>query len=263
MGIFDFLKKKDAPQKASIQPEKSSAKESEPYLGDLNKTNTLYQLLQTTPTKRDENWQKTFLQNIVQASFRCGEPQVITGPDGFPYFQLFLPEPNKSFQCFVIDRMKDDFLLNSGFGVVINPTPNSADWVLSYGDILNLHLNKTFYTTEETAFSKESDDEIIPENEKVMIGQPSEIILPKQARQLIGEFLKMNGVTNPKVLLMMRHKQDGKSVSQDIVFNVTPQNFDNESKYRNAMQTIGWYLPRHYSFVGMDENTFGNGFMPL
>jgi len=258
MALFDFLKKKEQQQK-SVHVEK----QTEQYLGDLEKTNVLFQLAQTPTTERNEIWQRIFLQNIGQASFRCGEPQIITGPDGFPYFQLFLPEPNKNFQCFVIQKMKDDFLLASGFGVVINPTPNSADWVLSYGDILNFHLNNTFYTTEETSFSKEHNDETIAENEKVMIGQPSEIILPKQTRQLIAEFLEMNGVKSPKVLLMMRHRQDGKGVSQDIVFNLTPENFENENKYRTVMQTISWYLPGHYSIVGIEEKTFGNGFMTL
>lgn len=261
MGILDFLKKKE--QQTSKQTEKTAQKEAEPYLGDLNKTDILYNLVQTPRNERDEMWQKAFLENIGQASFRCGDPQVITGPDGYPYFQLFLPEPNKEFQCFVIDRMKDDFLLTSGFGVVINPTPNSADWVLSYGDILNLHLNKSFYTTIETPFSKETSNTIITANEKVMIGQPSETILPKQTRQLISEFLKMNGVKSPKVLLMMKHNSNGNGVSQDIVFNLTPNNFKDENTYRSVMQTISWYLPRHYSFVGMDEQSLGNGFMTL
>lgn len=262
MGIFDFIKKKGQ-QQASVQSKKPVEKQTEQYLGDLDKTNIIYQLVQTPIKERDENWQRTFLQNIGQASFQCGEPQVITGPDGFPYFQLFLPEPNKKFQCYVVEKMMDDFLLASGFGVVINPTSNSADFVFSYGDILNFYLNKTFYTKEETSFSKESNDETILANEKIMIGQPSEILLPKEARQLIGEFLKMNGVKIPKVLLMMRHRKDNKGVSQDIVFNLTPENFENESKYRKVMQTISWYLPKHYSFVGMDEKTFENGFMPL
>jgi hypothetical protein len=261
MGLFDFLKKKE--QVATRQTEQLVQNTTEPYLGDLNKTDIIFKLVQTPPTERDETWRQTFLNNIGQASFRCGDPQVITGPDGFPYFQLFLPEPHKEFQCFVIDRMKDDFLLSSGFGIVINPTPNSADWVLSYGDILNLHLNKTFYTTAKTPFSKETSNEIIAENEKVMIGQPSETILPKKTRQLLSEFLKTNGVKSPKILLMMRHRANNNEVSQDIVFNLTPSNFKDESTYRSIMQTISWYLPRHYSFLGLDEKSLGNGFMPL
>ncbi|QJD94618.1 hypothetical protein HH214_01395 [Mucilaginibacter robiniae] len=263
MGLFDFLKKKEPQQQTNQQTENAAEQHNEPYLGDLEKTELVYNLVQTPKSERDENWQKAFLQNVIQASFRCGEPQVITGPDGFLYFQLFLPEPNKSFQCYVIDKMKDDFLLSSGFGVVINPTPNSVDWVFSYGDILNLHLNKTFYTTEKTPFSRRVNDETIDKNEKVMIGQPSEAILPQQTRQLLAELLKINGVENPKVLLMMRDKQDGKDSTQDLVFNLTPQTFKTQDEYRSIMQAISWYLPKHYSFVGIDESVFGENFMPL
>ncbi|MCG9793462.1 hypothetical protein [Flavobacterium algicola] len=234
-----------------------------PYLGDLDKTNTLLQLVQIPQEERDENWSTSFLSNLSKASFCCGEPQIITGPDGFPYFQLFLPEPNKSFQCFVIENMKDDFLLESGFGVVINPTDSSADWVLSHGDILNLHLNNSFYITEKTPFSKDTNDETISENEEVIIGQPSEKILPRTARKLLREYLKLNGVDTPKVVLLMRHQKDDKKASQDLVFNVTPNNFENAEHYRIVMQTMAWYLPRHYSFVGMDEKSLGNGFEDL
>ncbi len=263
MGLFDYFKKKEN-QKEVLKTEKPLKKENEPYLGDLTKTNNLYRLVQTPQNERDDVWKQVFLENIVKASFRCGDPQVIMGPDGFPYFQLFLPEPNKSFQCYVIERMKDDFLLASGYGVVINPSQNGADWVLSYGDILNLHLNKTFYTMGATPFSSETNTETIAEKEEVLIGQPSEALLPQQTRQLLANLLKLNGINNPKILLLMRHKQgeDG-GATQDIVFNLTEKKFADENTYRSVMQAISWYLPRHYSIVGMDEESLGSGFMPL
>ena len=262
MGLLDSLKKQKQSE-AVTKTDNPVQEQTERYLGDLNKTDIIYNLVKTPKNERDEKWQQAFLENIGQASFRCGDPQVITGPDGFLYFQLFLPEPNKKFQCFVIDKMKDDFLLTSGFGVVINPTSNGADWVLSYGDILNFHLNREFYTTKETAFSRTTNDETLSKEEQVMIGQPSETILPKQTRDVISNFLKLSGVNNPKLLLMMRHIADGKGVSQDLVFNLTPQTFDNENTYRGVMQTLSWYLPRHYSLVGMNEKIFENEFLPI
>jgi hypothetical protein len=203
------------------------------------------------------------LSLLPSASFRCGDPQVITGPDGLPYFQLFLPEPNTSFQCYVIDKMKDDFLLENGYGVVINPTGNQPDWVLSYGDILNFHLNQNFYTYEETPFSKTNTDEDINETENVMIGQPSEELLPMKTRKIMEAFLKMNGIESPKVLLLMRHTNDNISFSQDLAFNITPDNFENEENFRYVMQTLAWFMPRHYSFVGLDEKNFSDTFSAL
>jgi hypothetical protein len=259
MGMFDLFKKKEQPKENNQE----SKIVTEPYLGDLNKTAEIYNLIKTPPSDRDENWNASFLSLLSSASFRCGDPQVITGPDGLPYFQLFLPEPNTSFQCYVIDKMKDDFLLEHGYGVVINPTGNQPDWVLSYGDILNFHLNHSFYTYEDTPFSKVMTDEVINEAENVMIGQPSEELLPFATRKIMEAFLKMNGVESPKVLLMMRHTNDNTSFNQDLAFNIIPSNFENEESYRYVMQTLSWFLPRHYSFVGLDEKKFDDVFTAL
>lgn len=258
MALFDFIKKKEhTATTATVQ------KINEPYLEDLEKTNILFNLVQTPKAERDDKWNEKFLENIVQASFRAGDPQVETGPDGFPYFRLFLPEPHKTFQCFVIDRMKDDFLLTSGLGVVVNPVPNGADWVFSYGDILNLYLNKTFYTLSETPFSKETIDEVLAEDEEVMIGQPAESILPHQARKIIAAFLKANGVMSPRIALMMRHKKDGSGMTQDLVFNLPPEMLQDEKQHHGILHALSWYLPRHYSIVAMDEKSLGTGFLPL
>jgi hypothetical protein len=119
-------------------------------------------------------------------------------------------------------------------------------------------LNNTFYSTDETPFSKEMNDEIIKEDEQVMIGQPSNLLLPQETRKLLSSMLKANGIMQPKIALMIRSKG-----TQDIVFNLTPVNCESEEKYRTLMETISWFLPKHYSFLGMEERTLGNGFAPL
>lgn len=254
MGLFDFLKPKETP---------APTKSTEPYLGDLAKTKELYQLAAVPKQDRAEAWDAAFLANVAAASFRCGSPQIIQGPDGLPYFQLFLPEPGVGFQCYVIDRMKDDFLLEKGLGVVINPTQAGPDWVFSYGDIVNLALNQEFYTTGETPFSKQLSDEVIAGEEQVMVGQPSETLLPPATRNVLREYLQNNGVAAPKIVLLMRPLSNGDGISQDLVFNITPDDFASEALYRSVMQQIGWFLPRHYSFVGMREEALPDSFLPL
>lgn len=180
-----------------------------------------------------------------------------------PYFQLLLPEPNTHFECFVMERMIPGFLLQSGIGVVINPTAGSADWVLSYGDLLNLHLNGVFYTPTENYFSKERGNETLAEEEKGMVAQPAETLLPKQTRALIASFLKENGVANPKILLLLRHTKEGNGTSQDLVFNLTPEDFTDKETYQEVMKRMGWYLPRHYSYVGTGTADLENHFEPL
>jgi hypothetical protein len=265
MGLFDLFKKKSAqksPEPATpvrqLEPQAKA-----PYFGDLEKTRVIYQLVKTPHNDRDAAWQQAFLSAVAQASFKCGNPQLISGPDGFPYFQLFLPEPNKEFKCYVIDHMKNDFLLDSGYGVVINPTAEQPDWVFTYGDIVNLRLNQMFYTSEKTAFTKNAQhDEVLKESEEVLIGQPSESLLPIATRQVLKSFLQTQGVSTPKILLMQRKNKSTFEITQDLVFNLTPENFDNEEHYRTVMQHLGWFLPRQYAYAGMSEKTLTD-FMPL
>jgi hypothetical protein len=249
MGLFDFLL-----AKPKQEPEHSA--NAVPYLGDLNKTNRLYTLVQVPQAKRDSAWEKSFLENVSAASFRSGNPQVQLGPDGLPYFQLFLPESNVGFQCYVIDTMKDDFLLAAGYGVTINPTKTGADWVFSYGDILNLYLNKEFYTDTETSFLKAENGVKIQANEEIMVAQPAENLLPKQSQQIILNFLKESGIQTPKISLLMRHKKKGKGMVQDLVFNIDAQNFKDEQCYQRVVQKLAWYLPKHYTFITTTDKRF-------
>ena len=80
---------------------------------------------------------------------------------------------------------------------------------------------------------------------------------------MLSEFLKNNGVPSPKVLLMMRRHRTGTGISQDLAFNITPENFETEATYRSVMQQLAWFLPRHYSFLGLAEETLENSFLPL
>jgi hypothetical protein len=256
MGLLDLFRTK--PQPTENVQEKPVP---DGYYGDLDKTSIIYGLINVPHEERDDLWRETFLENIIHASFRCGDPQVISGPDGFPYVQLLMPEPGKSFQCYVIDRMKDDFLLDRGYGVVINPEGGQPDWVLTYGDIVNLDLNGKFYTSGPTPFSASKQDETIEGDEKVLVGAPSDHILTGRHRAILREFLKGNGIASPKVFLMSRTVNA--EVSQELVFNITPDNFDTEEDFRYVMQSLGWFLPRHYSFVGMNEESSQDNFMPL
>ncbi len=254
MGFFDLFKKSEPKQETKKEV---SVSNEEKYYGDLNKTQIIFDLIKIPVERRDESWTEKFLRTIPLASFRCGEPQIVTGPDGYPYFQLLMPNESESFQCFVIDKMKDDFLIEMGYGIVINPTDKNADWVLTYGDILNYHLNGDFYSKTGN-FSTQYADETVSENEDILIGQPSEKILPKQTREILNQYLKVQGIENPKVLLMTRKKG-----TQDLGFNITPENFEEEDHFRYVMQSISWFLPKQYSFVGLKESSFQEHFIDL
>ena len=109
MGLFDFLKTKDKPTEKVDQ-----TKIDRPEC-DITKTPLMIDLFQTPKEQRDDDWRRTFYENAQNASYACGSPQTFTGPDGFPYFILKSPEPNKPFESFCIRNMKDDFLLDKGW----------------------------------------------------------------------------------------------------------------------------------------------------
>ncbi|RYZ47903.1 MAG: hypothetical protein EOP49_20040 [Sphingobacteriales bacterium] len=234
--------------------------DNQPYMGDLEKTDIIYKMIQTPPAERNDLWNDMFLDALPTASFRCGDPQVITGPDGYPYFQLLLPEPGVEFQCYVIQNITPAFLLENGLGVVINPSEKGADWVLSYGDIVNYYLTGSFYTRDHE-FAKGRGSEVIEAEEQVMVAQPSDSMLPQQTRTVLREYLKGNGIPEPKVLLMMR-KNNG-NPTQDLVFNITEKSFPNKDDYQGLMGSLRWFLPLHYSYAGMEEETFGSSFNDL
>src|SRR5688572_16066274 len=215
MGLFDFLKSKDKQTENISQPKVDRSE------CDITKTQVMVDLFQTPQEQRDDNWRQAFYDNVQTASYACANPQIFTGPDGFPYFILRTPEPNKPFESFCIRNMKDDFLLDKGFGVTINPRENSVDWVFSYGDIVNLHLNKEFFTKTDTV---EIENEVtIKKDEKVLIAQPAESLLPRQARQTLKTFLQSVGIKRPKMMMLCR-TIDGQ-VIQERGFNIFREDF--------------------------------------
>jgi len=230
-------------------------------LGDLEKTLIINNLLSISLEKRDNVWVSEFINNIADANLAISEPEIIMSTEGFPYFNLRSVEPEENFQAYVI-KDKLSVLLQNGFGVALNTKKENPDWMFSYGDLLNYAIREEFYT-DDHHFSINNQDFVIGSEEEILVGQPSEEILPRYARQQISEFLQYSGVKNPIVMLIARNYNDEQKVTQDLVFNITPKNFSNEKEYQVAMNTISWFLPKHYSLVGMDAETMASGFQTL
>ncbi len=245
MGLFDFLKTKEKPQDKIEHP-----KVDRPEC-DIIKTQTMVDLFKIPQEKRDDNWRQTFYNNVQSASYACGNPQIFTGPDGFPYFVLKTPEANQPFESFCIRNMKDDFLLDKGFGVAINPRDKSVDWVFSYGDIVNLHLNKEFFTKTDTV--ELENVETIKKDEKVLLAQPSESYLPRQTRQALKTFLQSVGIKKPKILMVCRTIEG--QVIQELAFNVFPEDFPSTEHLNYRLKQISWFLPRHYVVLALPKSS--------
>lgn len=256
MGLFNLFKKKD---KEEWQTSSTTKEKMQGYYGDLEKTAILTNLFEVAKENRDAEWNHEFLTHVAEASFACGNPQIIQGPDGFPYFQLETPMPNKPFQCYVISHMIPDFILERGIGIVINANTGQPDWVFSYGSLVNFASRGEFYTTGTSL--QLPKEETIGEHEDVLIGRPSEAFLPAAARTILRQFIEQQGIRDLKVALMSR--KYGDEVLQELVTNLTPHK-TGENLYEALQSHLQWFLPAHYSMVAMDEaGSLKDHFEPL
>ena len=244
-----------------MSKEQKNNNSTENFLGDLEKTIIINQLMETSFSERDEPWRDRFLQYIAQANLKLGETEVVMSNDGFPYIQLETVQNGESFQAFVLENQLEQ-LLDQGFGIVINAQNGHPDWVFSYGDLVNYALNSTFYS-EQSLFSNPKAYNSIGQDEDILVGQPAESIFPSFLRKQIKEFLQYSGVKNPKVMLIARNYTDEEAATQDLVFNIMPTQFASEKDFDKIMNTLQWFLPKHYSFFGVDELSIENGFLPL
>lgn len=218
---------------------------------DITKTQVMVDLFKIPQEERDDNWHQQFYDNVKTASYASDDPQVFTGPDGFPYFVLRTPEPNKPFESFCINNLKDDFLFENGIGVVLNPGETSIDWVFSYGDMVNLHLNGEFFSRRQAVEIK--NEEVVTSDEDFLVAQPSESYLPKQTRAILKSFLQSIGVEQPKVMLVSRTVEG--EVIQELAFNIFHEDFETTEILNYRLQQISWFLPRHYIIVSLTRES--------
>jgi len=283
MGLFDFLRKKspepkkeaaETPPDAELRVQMPSGEsgtltgvssdgtahvdlDPEPgrptgdgYFGDLNKTVVMSELFAVPREQRDEKWIKTFFANVADASFCCENPQVIQGPDGFPYVRLTMPEAGKSFTCYVIRHMIPQFLLEKGFGIAINPDKEQPDWIFSYGDLVNFHIHGAFDAKGfdfNPAEAKPGEEENIAVGTKITTGNPSEKIIPIPSRAVLRAFFEAHGVS-PKIMLMSRG--DG----LDLVIPATPDSFSDPDHYQYFCAALRWFLPGYYGMIATKES---------
>ena len=227
------------------------------FAGDPKKSHLVAELLEVSHEKRDEQWRKTFLDNVADVNFTCDfSSQPIDGPDGFPYFSLNSPEPNKMFQAWVIRHIVPN-LLDHGYGVVINVGKEQPDWVLTYGDIVNFYLQGTFDAVDERFEPHDGAPvrEIMEKGEKVSVGEVSEALLPPPVRAILTRFLKAYRIP-PKAFLMHRNPnpESGRKGGLSLVFPLPPDADESDETLGYVTRALPWFLPRHYSILWMRDD---------
>jgi hypothetical protein len=253
MGLFSFMAVKT---KTAQSPGISANGHVE---CNNRKTQLLLDLFQIPADKRNGIWRLEFYRHAKTAALMTAEPELMTGRDGFTYFVLRTPEKNEhAFEPVCIHNIKDDILLKKGYGVLINPADHSAEWIFSYGDIVNLHLRQEFVSREDHVAGIGNIDmrkrlQVLKQDEQIMVAQPAESYLPKEARATIKRFLQSKGIKRPMVMLLCR-KENGQH-TQELVFNIHAENFVLREDHETMMEQIAWFLPDHYRVAAVSANS--------
>jgi hypothetical protein len=207
---------------------------------DIQKTAKVDALFSVPFQQRDDGWKKQFFDDVFDASFACGNPQVFHGPDGFPYFQLFTPEPYKAFDSFCICNLLE-YVTENGLGIAFNPRPDGVDWVFSYGDLLCHRLYGAFQVGE---IQRQPTHTVIQKDTQVLVGAPSEAILPAYTRRILKSFITHRTNDPSPGVFLMHNASD--SQPQSLVFSTARERFPDEAAFNSFMTALSWFLPRHY-----------------
>jgi hypothetical protein len=221
-------------------------------MSDINLTQKLVELFSIPMDKRDAVWQQSFHAAVPEASLRALNPQVIQGPDGFPYFALAMPKAGEKFESFCIAHVLDT-CLNQGFGAVIFGDPAGQPlWVFKYGDLSSYQSYKRFDgdpADEPSGLSSGHHEEVVNEARQVLVGSPSESFLPLPARAVIRQFLsKRAGLAKPAVALV---SDPALKPNRNLVFNLYREHFKDPADFDCVMQQLLWFLPRRRGLISI------------
>jgi hypothetical protein len=234
---------------------------------DLAKTEALSRLFVVPRPQRDDAWRAAFYDAVVDASMATSATQLMEGPDGFPYFVLKLPEAGQPFTPFCVSHILEH-CTDRGYGIVVEPQPAGPQWVFTYGDLFSLRAYGTFAGDPADrdgaagAPERASTTEVVPKETPVMVGAPSEAMLPKWSRGVLAGFITRNTpVKEPRVLVMVNASSPP---GRHLVFNVHPEDFPKAETFRAILRAFGWFMPPGRSVVGLSrESDLTREFVPL
>ncbi|HEX5433576.1 MAG TPA: hypothetical protein VFY05_05015, partial [Candidatus Angelobacter sp.] len=217
---------------------------------DLVKTHEVADLLFVEREQRDSNWVRRFYQSVGDAGMVTTPEQVLEGPDGFSYFVLNMPSPERNFELLSAAQVLD-FCLENSLGLVVEPFPEPPERVISFGQLWSKKQLGRFdvflepYPDNEVPTGLNTPE--IPINlagkQAVLAGQPSESYFPAFARNAVRKFLVEQGIQSPGALLLCEPRE---KPTETIVFSVFAEDFAENTQFENLMQRLSWFFPPHY-----------------
>lgn len=191
---------------------------------------------------RDLEWERAFLQALVDGSIDLPSKEAAQGPDGWPY--LYAKISNNASEPFL--RVMD-WLSTRGIGLVINAHKDMPDYVFPYGMIWGYKEYGQFF--EAHSNESQAGKVIFEKGEKVLAGPPTEQYLPIYVREIFKEFFKSQGVGEIKILVISKDNNH-----YDMVFSLDCLGNPPVSEHQGILEAIAWFLPNHYSVVLAEES---------
>jgi len=220
---------------------------------DLDKTRIIHQVFLVPPEQRNDEWLKVFRDNIWHATLQMREPQVIKGPDGFPYLNMSIPEPGKPFESYCVSHVAN-FCLENGYGIAIfMPGNDTPLWVFGMGMIDSLVRHKSWEGKYSTAGNGG-----VGEKKEVLVGSPSEDYLPVYARNFISVLMKAYGLAQPKVGNLF-----DPGVGASLMLNCRVDDFADQETANSLANRVLWYLTPGIGVVFLPQGWDDKNLLPI
>jgi hypothetical protein len=226
---------------------------------DLTKTHELADLLFVERKQRDPGWVHRFYGALGDAGMVTTPEQVLQGPDGFSYFVLNMPSPERSTELLSAAQVLE-FCLENSLGLVIEPLPGPPERVISFGQLWSKKQFGRFDVSLEPDLGDNAATEIngpeIPSHlagkQVVLAGQPNESYFPAFARNAVRKFLVDQGIENVGALLL---SNPAEQPQEAIVFSVFAEDFAAKTQFEHFLRRLSWFFPPHYRLSSISKSS--------
>lgn len=207
----------------------------------MARTLDLNNLCRQPDNARDNDWERAFFEALTDSKVQVPQSEPQVGPDGWPYLYV---ETNPQATEPTVRIL--DWLSTRGIGLVVNGNKEIPDYIFPYGMIWNWKERGEFVSTSQ----KISTGRVtFKAGEEIIAGGPTPEYLPAYVRQILSQFLKSQGVKDPKILVLSKDKKHF-----DLCFSLESLGSPPDHEHRGIAEALAWFLPQHYSLMLISEN---------
>ena len=204
---------------------------------------SLADLLTTPEDQRNESWELSILELLPATQLKLLSQDPQTGPDGWPYILAeTLPEGEQGELCSKLLN----WLAEKGIGLVINPTKEYPDAVISYGMTWSFRQRGLLRKPDQRP--DEGTIEFQP-GQKIYTRPPDETHIPEYARGILRQFFQQQGVPKPEVLMISTDQEN-----EDLCVSIQSLGSPPTEEHQGILEAISWFVPTDYSIALIDSD---------